>query len=253
MTIKAAASSFNGLIVIQIAFGVLSAFMLGAFPVCLFGSINQLQLFLLLPLLGKVTAQKVLDFDRVVSFALLSFYFIPVGDIRGSRITEDQTIDYLKLINIKSNSALANVAPVLCVVAAVVVAHLLLYSLCRWRAFRKWPRLARAAEWLLGQFGLGVYALLLLEGFVFLLLVSLTEVGRFHTGEESERWSLYFAFALLGFCVFMVAVAAWEFVKSTQPGAFERQQYFKCLFFGLRDSKWARSHSLAFLVRRALL
>lgn len=93
-------------------------------PHSFFSAVNQLQLFLIVPLLGGVTASEVLDFDRAISACLFSFYFIPVKSMFGSAITDDQAIAYYERVYIESNSSPANLASVGLVLCLLVAAHL---------------------------------------------------------------------------------------------------------------------------------
>ena len=115
------------LIAIGIIFGILNAIFFGLFSYSFFSALNQLQLFIIVPLLGGVTANEILDFDRGITAWLFSFYFIPVKSIFGSAIVDDQDISYLERIYIESNSSPANLVSVITVLIILAIAHLIIF------------------------------------------------------------------------------------------------------------------------------
>jgi hypothetical protein len=49
-----------------------------------------------------------------------------------------------------------------------------------------------------------------------------------------------------------VLLALWQFIKAFKPEQFEKMEYFKVMFNGLREKKWSRIFFLVFLARRIL-
>ena len=242
------------LIAIGIAFGVMNSIWFGLVPHSFFSAINQLQLFIIVPLLGGITADEILDFDRGISVWLFSFYFIPVKNIFGSIITYDQDIPYLERIYIESNSSPANLASVVAVFCLLIITHLIVWFIKMWaRENYKNSKFTKVVEGTLSFFKFGVYVIFLMECFVYFMLLCVSELERHRLTENTEIVSFTFAVLLSIFWLVMVSIACYEWMKSYDPTLYQKQTYFSCLFIGVKDDWKYRWLGFLFLMRRLLL
>ena len=242
------------LIAIGIAFGVMNSIWFGLIPHSFFSAINQLQLFIIVPLLGGITADEILDFDRGISVWLFSFYFVPVKNLFGSAITYDQDIPYLERIYIESNSSPANLASVFAVIFLLIVIHLIVWLIKMWaRENCKNSKLTKVIEGTLSFFKFGVYVIFLMECFVYFMLLCVSELERHRLTEDTEIVSFTFAVLLAIFWLAMVSIACYEWMKSYNPTLYQNQTYFSCLFYGVKDDWKYRWLGFLFLMRRLLL
>ena len=242
------------LITIGIIFAILNAIFFGLFPYSFFSALNQLQLFIIIPLLGGTTADEILDFDKGISAWLFSFYFVPVKNMFGSAITDDQDIPYLERIYIESNSSPANLASAISIFVLIIIIHFFVFLVSLWtKENYQNNRIIKFVQRILNFYKLGAYIIFLMEWFMYLLLLSISEIERHRVVENTEIVLFTFAILLaIGWCT-MISISWYEWMKSYNPSLYENQKYFRCLFYGIKDDWKLRSLGFIFLMRRTLL
>ena len=111
-----------------------------------FGMLNQIQLVILLPLIGAYIPEKIYDYLKSMNTSLFNLNFLPSSS-SGSTINIKSLFDfkqpnsYLYLLQLNSGSALVNILSLTTTVGFVVAIHILLLAL--FAVFRKLNRLVK--------------------------------------------------------------------------------------------------------------
>jgi hypothetical protein len=93
-----------------------------------FGMVNQLQMIIILPLLGSFVPQKIMDFVKAMSDSLFKMEFLPTNgsslmDSMNEHFDFFQYNLYLYVLGLESGSAVVNIINLLIVTLFIAVIH----------------------------------------------------------------------------------------------------------------------------------
>ena len=223
-----------------------------------FGMINQIQLVILLPLIGAFLPQKIYDYLKSMNASLFNLSFLPQSNSQSlvdfkSWFDFKQPDSYLYLLQLTSGSALVNILSLTTIVGVVIIFHfiiLILYVILFKLNRLYWIR--RLTEKLLGMLTFGFYIGVWTETFILFLLVDFSEVYYQNKYGIQNMKSCVASYVIM-FCMLMfVLLALWQWCKSRKPENFEKQKYFVAIVDGMKPKWICRSYSFVFLVRRVI-
>lgn len=148
----------------------------------LFSLINQVQLIILLPLIGEFVPSKLIDFNRVLSslmgsFAEISKHFIPMFFNSIEDYDYKQSNWYLYLIHIESASSMYSISGLIFLLFIMSLIHGFVYVINDVSLEKKdESKCSSAVHSLITWMTIGSYIRLYLFSFTFLLLISISEV-----------------------------------------------------------------------------
>jgi hypothetical protein len=249
------------------ALSVLTGFSLAAMTAILtssssssssFGLMNQLQMIIILPLIGSDIPEKVMDFIKAMGDSLFSFEFLPSGESSVVIYVEEnygfpQMSPYLFLLGLESGSAIVCVTNLLIVLLSVFCIHismLAMYIIFKYVFKLNWiPNQLRK---LLSILTFGTYITTLIETYLLIMFVVMNEISENDDGSVEKRESLAIAYTILTLILLFNTLVIYQWVKSFWPNQFTKLKYFKTLFEGLKNNKWTRSFPVLFLFRRGI-
>ena len=240
-----------------------------------FGMMNQIQLVILLPLVGAYLPEKIYDYLKSMNASLFNLGFLPTNNSPSvvsfkSMFDFKQPNSYLYLIGLESGSSLVNILNLTVVVGMVMWVHAV--SLILFWIFRKvscctWLKNlnAKILKTLTFGFYIGVYC----ETYILFLLVDFSEIrytqtsGTTRSGSSSGTTvstttktmnykSSIVSYVICGFMGLFMLLTLWQWIKSRKPATFETQKYFTALLEGMKPKWICRSYYLVFLIRRTL-
>ena len=211
-------------------------------------SINQFQLYLLVPLIGAHIHQNVLTFLEGFEFAAFSLSFIKFDWIPGfgtfiSIFPDTENDEYFESIGAQYTSTFRNMMGTLFIILCIAILHILVVLPLHLKAmtygFTFWFRVWMEPIFLFFTFT--IYLRIILESYVTLCLSSL-----------NEMWvsiiSLGVLFCGLACSLIIIFCIMWNRVATNQVVVSE--SYFKELFSGLKDNKVAKLYFSGFILRR---
>ena len=211
-------------------------------------SINQFQLYLLVPLIGATIHENVLMFLEGFRFSALSFSFINFDWIPGfgtfiSIFPDTENSQSFESIGAQYTSTFRNILGVLFMMFCIGILHLVVVLPLHIKAmtygFTYWFRVWMEPIYLFFTFT--IYLRIIMESYVTLCLSSVNEV-----------WWFVFSFGLLFLlliCSFVIIFfIMWSRVITKKVVVSE--SYFKEFFSGLKDNKVAKLYFGGFILRR---
>jgi cysteine-rich repeat protein len=110
---------------------VLSAVMTNSSPQSTLSMVNQIQLFLLLPMINAFVPTNIINVIIGMSVSLFSFDFIPIEKVSFledilEKLNYEQASDYLNLIGFESGSTLVNIKGTILVLLLIIFIHFLI-------------------------------------------------------------------------------------------------------------------------------
>ena len=248
----------GGIVATSSLSSILSSLVSQGAPNRMFESINQLQLLMLLPLLGVYLPIKVIDYIKSLFSSLISFG-LEYEDIKGvdnlySYLHHPQPNEMLDYLGFESGSTLVNVDDTVVVFFSILALHLII-SLCYLmvRTKKNDKLYIRMIKYIFESFNFGVHIRFILEAFLILLLCSLSELQAPTFNTTPALTSCIFAITILIVLCITTGFVVYKWVKSTHHRNLSNQTRFKELYSGVKDSFWARSYSSLFLLRRTVL
>ena len=223
-----------------------------------FGMINQIQLVILLPLIGAFLPQKIYDYLKSMNASLFNLSFLPSSNSESSINIKSwfdfkQPNSYLYLLQLSSGSALVNILSLTTMVGAVIWLHILLliiFSILF--KLNKLVRVRRLIEKILKMLTFGFYVGVWIETYILFLLVDFSEV-HYQSKNGIQNMNSCVASYIIMFCMLMlVLLALWQWIKSRKPENFEKQKYFVAIVDGMKPKWICRSYSFVFLIRRTV-
>jgi hypothetical protein len=189
-------------LLLGISLNLLTALMSSGSSSSSFGMMNQLQLIIVLPLLGSYIPNKVMDFIKAMNDSMFTFGFIPSKDttlvnyIEG-KYSFDQPNTYLFLLQLESGSAIVNVVNLLIAISTFITIHLLI--LCLYLLLRYIFRLVKVSSFIrkiLSLMTFGTYIVIVVETFLLILFVVLNEASSQDTSTPEQKNSLNLSYLL---------------------------------------------------------
>ena len=240
-----------------------------------FGMMNQIQLVILLPLVGAYLPEKIYDYLKSMNASLFNLGFLPTNNSPSvvsfkSMFDFKQPNSYLYLIGLESGSSLVNILNLTVVVGMVMCMHavwLILFCIFRKVSCCTWLKNlnAKILKTLTFGFYIGVYC----ETYILFLLVDFSEIRYTQTSGTTRSGSSggttvstttntmnfkssIVSYVICGFMGLFMLLTLWQWIKSRKPATFETQKYFTALLEGMKPKWICRSYYLVFLIRRTL-
>jgi hypothetical protein len=221
-----------------------------------FGMINQLQMIIVLPLIGSYIPDEVMDFVKAMSESLFSFEFLPTEETFFiTRIEEKyyfpQKNVYLFLLDLKSGSSIVTVANLLIVIFFAICAHISILAIYLiFKNLLKLNWISKQLRKVLSSLTFGIYITFFLETYLLVIIIVMNEVSENDNGSAQRNDSLKIAYVLLTFMILFNIFVIYQWIKSFWPNEFARIKYSKTLFKELKYNKWSRAFPVLFLLRR---
>ena len=223
-----------------------------------FGMMNQIQLLILIPLIGPYIPSKIFDFIKAMSASLMNFNFMPTSnssnmiDFKG-QFTFSQPNSFLYLLDLKSGSAFVNILNLTSTVGMVIWVHLLiLIAFMILRKVSRFVKLKKLVFAILTSLTFGFYIGVWMESAVLFLFVDFSEIHYQNKNGSQNIKSTVMSYVILLLMIFFVILTVWQWFKSRKPEVFETQKYFVALVEGMKPRWICRSYSTVFLLRRIL-
>ncbi|CAI2379323.1 unnamed protein product [Moneuplotes crassus] len=225
-------------------------------PVGMFSMINQLQLYILLPMLPPYFPAKVGDFILGMDFAFVSLDFIPTDDIPLVKeikklVSYPQSDEYLNEIGISSGSSIVNYLPMVVIIVLIGFLHLITTLIYVCIREHKPGKCKKIIEKFFVFMTFNAYIRLIIQGFLFLMLSIVSEFKAFNISRTITIVSLVMCFMFtFGLIIFSILTIAWYLSGwSSAPELYNHWSITE-LGSGLKNTKWAKMYSLVFLVAR---
>ncbi|CAI2379955.1 unnamed protein product [Moneuplotes crassus] len=225
-------------------------------PVGMFSMINQLQLYILLPMLPPYFPAKVGDFILGMDFAFVSLDFIPTDDIPLVKeikklVSYPQSDEYLSQIGMNSSSSIINYLPMMVVTILISIFHAGIGVVHLSVKNSKLAKCKKIMEKFFVFMTFNVYIRLIIQGFLFLMLSIVSEFKAFNTSRTITIVSLVMCFMFtFGLIIFSILALAWYLSGWSNESEFHNHWSITELGSGLKNTKWAKMYSLVFLVVR---
>lgn len=243
----------------SVGIGTIAAILSSSSSNSAFASINQFQLYMLVPLLGTGLHKNVIDYITGFKFTAFSFDIIDFQTVPGLQMVmtyfEFQNSDqYLSKIGISSLSTTLNLFSTLLIFTLLFLCHILLvlpvYSCLRRRASSdKLQRLGRA---LMQLFTFTIYIRMGLESYQLMAMSGLNEICNSGKEQTAQAVSLGITWVLLIISVIMIFGVFWLVEYSFKVKFDKDESYFKEFLNGVKNTKWARIYFSVFMLRRLL-
>ena len=223
-----------------------------------FGMINQIQLVIILPLIGAYIPEKIYDYLKSMNASLFNLNFLPTSNSAGTisfkgLFTFKQPNSYLYLLQLNSGSAFVNILDLTTIVGFVIAIHILVLVLFAiLTKINKYRRLKNLSLKILKMLTFGFYIGVLLETFILFLLVDFSEIHYQNKNGIKNTSSTVMSYIIAGFILMFMMLAIWQWWKSRKPEVFETQKYFVTLVEGFKASWICRTYYSVFLIRRFL-
>lgn len=190
------ASVFAFLLFLILKMTIASSLMKGRYPQGAFFTIEQLQILLMIPMMGVFYPEKLMMFFRLIRHALLTFYLIDADYKMYDNQFYVETDLKMRYYDFQSGSAVVNLINWLLIFPVLLITHFLFYFLFETLVFYKsrgfvLEPLRRIVEWMMP----GIYIKFINMSFILLLLTSLNELQRYYY-DRNDSWSWHFAFTI---------------------------------------------------------
>ena len=222
-----------------------------------FSGLNQVQLILLLPLVGAFIPTRVIQFIAGMKLALNLLAYVEVVDmvpIDFRKLDYSQPISYLYLINFTSQSSLLNFMNF----AYPILLMLLVHSI--WAFIKCVDKNADQSKWIVKiifktyeGMTFGNYIRMILFYHLYLLIASLSELYLFRFNKTDSKDSKIFATFLFLLWTLITAFAFCQIfsikLQTSEDDVKERRPCIRW-FSGLKENKISRLYGVLFFVRR---
>ena len=213
-------------------------------------SINQFQLYLLVPLLNIYIHPDILDFLSGFTFSFFSFSFFRVEEFEFikfilSVFSDKKSNNYLESIGIRYVNSFRNHAKIIFTLTIFIILHLMiffpLHRLIKW--IKSESFLSKIIEYILNLFMLTLYIRSLLEAFLFCFLSIIIEIQ-----------SIGFTYSIILFLFWIVFIGAFYTIWMRYWfGSLDKEiSYFREFFSGIKESKIWCFYFNFFILRRVL-
>jgi hypothetical protein len=213
-------------------------------------SVNQFQLYLLIPLIGAYIHKDVLAFLEGFNFSMISFSFLSLDSIPIiknilSLFPGAPNSPYMQSIGLEYESTIRNIMVTVIVILVLLLLHILIAIPLQihTRKYDEDSKLRRFSKFIFLFFTFTIYIRVILESYLIVCLSCVLEFWRLGPNEAVA----VLAFIVL-FTVFFFVV--WSYVNRVQ--AEMSDSYFKEFFSGIKPSKAARLYFSTFILRRLL-
>ena len=223
-----------------------------------FGMINQIQLVIILPLIGAYIPEKIYDYLKSMSASLFNLNFLPTSNSEStisfkSLFNFKQPNSYLFLLQLNSGSAFVNILDLTTTVGFVIGIHILILVLfVIFTKINKCRRLKDISLKILKMLTFGFYIGVLLESFILFLVVDISEIHYQNKSGIQNTASWVMSYLIVTFIILFMLLALWQWWKSRKQEVLEKLTYFATLVEGFKASWIWRSYWLVFLIRRFL-
>jgi cysteine-rich repeat protein len=230
-------SVFAFLLFLILKMTIASALIKGRYPQGVFFTVEQLQIFLLIPMMGVFYPEKLMIFFRLIRHSFLTFYLIEADYKMYDNQFHVETDLKMRFYDFQSGSAVVNLINWSLILLALLAIHFLFYFLFETLVFHKsrgfiLEPLRKIVEWMMP----GIYIKFINMSFVLLLLTSLNELQRYYY-DRGDSWSWYFAFTIASLCsIFIVIWAIFVLIVIIKPGL-KTNFWINEFFNGLRDKR----------------
>ena len=223
-----------------------------------FGMINQIQLVIILPLIGAYIPEKIYDYLKSMSASLFNLNFLPTSNSEStisfkSLFNFKQPNSYLFLLQLNSGSAFVNILDLTTTVGFVIGIHILILVLfVILTKINKCRRLKDISLKILKMLTFGFYIGVLLESFILFLVVDISEIHYQNKSGIQNTASWVMSYLIVTFIILFMLLTLWQWWKSRKQEVLEKLTYFATLVEGFKASWIWRSYWLVFLIRRFL-
>jgi hypothetical protein len=233
-----------------VAAGTVSSILSSSSSQGAWSSINQFQLYLLLPLVGAHIHADVLAFLEGFNFSMISFSFIDLASMPGvssvlALLPEASNSAYMQSIGLEYESTLRNIAGMLFFVVGLAILHAGVVAPLQMQA-KKYDEGHRFRRWMglvFLFFTFTVYIRVVLESYLLVCLSCVLEFWRLGPNEAIAVFAFVVVFTI-GFFVL------WNYVGILQTDVGD--SYFKEFFSGLKPTRAAQLYFSTFILRRFL-
>lgn len=239
--------------------GSMSSVLSGSSPQGMWSSVNQFQLYLLVPLVGAFIHQRIHDFLKGFEFASLSLDFIDFKSLFGIReITKHfdflEPDDYLNSVGLEYQSSVMNSLQLIFLIGFLILLHLWVivpmhkYS----QKYSEEKFFRKIMDKLFYFFTFSLYIRLVLEAYQLFALSALHEIYIAKLDGAFRIVSFAFSIALIMFWAgFYVAVIIICLKKLEQSPELQKS-YFAELVKGIKMNKFSKLYFWVFMSRRLL-
>lgn len=252
------AYAFVGIMAIGMIFSGLSVYFFDCSSHSMLGVIYQIQIMMLIPLIGVDVGEDVVDFYRTIYHVLFSYDFIPEKFIffgYGNFLNDFKFMEsnkYLSLMNIADGSALANMTSFIFTFSTFILVIALIFpgyaytkdqepDTNRHKMFRK----------LIGKATSKLILRALMLSYVFIMICCASELA--HTTRITKGYFSYiFAFAIFCLCAGFIVLAFIIWLIAIKQANYEKLFYSKEFFSGIKNHWSARTYTIMWLLRRFL-
>jgi len=98
----------------------------------------------------------------------------------------------------------------------------------------------------------GAYITILVEVYLLIMIVILSEMAQNDTDSKATRESLDATYVIVTCITVFMALLIWQWIKATKADNYEKMKYFKSIFESYKNNKWARLFIFIFLIKRTL-
>lgn len=100
---------------------------------------------------------------------------------------------------------------------------------------------------------LDVYVRFVIEGYLFLLVLTLTEIYRMKFGTSNQIISYVLSVIILGLLIDFFVLVVYQWKSSNRGIETKSHKYFKELFASTKDNKYSRAYTILFIGRLEFL
>ena len=244
---------------ISFALGIITSVLSVSSPNVIFSVINQMQLILILPLIGIYLPDQIEIFIEGIQYMTLNIPYlsvdsVPESDSYLSHISEGQNVQYLSRIEMIHTSTILNQSGTVAIIALSLMAHSVVFTLF-WVALllRKSGKILKVLRYLLKILTFGFYIRLILQVYLFLVISASNELYHFEY-QKSYFWVSLLTTSMLLIWISMLW-AKWLilWVKNRKEPSAVMESLFYELFNGLKHKFSCQAFIIVFIVKRTLL
>ena len=183
----------------------------------------------------------------------LSYFYldkIAPGDMNV--LNYEQVDSYFKMININSGSSMLNLLNFLYPILLVFIFHSILAIIIILLNENNQSWFQNVVLKLFRRITFGIYVRIVMIYYLFLLMISFSELYNFRFNKENLASKLLSVFLLLFWNIIAIAWIYMIFATKTEANTPEKGRWFIHCFKGLKESKLSRFHTLLFYTRRQL-
>ena len=223
-----------------------------------FGMLNQIQLVIILPLVGAYIPEKIYDYLKSMNTNLFNLNFLPTSS-SSSTVSFKKLFDfrqpnqYLHLLSLNSGSAFVNIIDLMTTVLIIVAIEILLLIIyVILKITNKFAKIKSILWKILEMLTFGFYIGVCWETFILFLIVDISEIYYQNKTQIVNKSSTVMSYVIATIILSFIALTFWQWWKSRKPEVFKTQKYFVTLVKGFKPSWIWRSYWLMFLIRRTL-